>query len=167
MTALSRRQFVQGVGVAGPALPLLSAQTRAELRRHEQRQLLEAYLRTLPHEDAASVGTVSPHLDRTRGPKPQPWAPYERHVDGRLSLFPLHVLVHIHTALALLPWPQHQVLRLCLILDQSQVDVALLLRRSPRWVRWTKARALTALAELLWTHDGHPRVPAEARRRGR
>jgi len=66
-----------------------------------------------------------------------------------------------------LPWSQREVLRLCLMLDQSQIDVALLLRRSPRWVRLTKSQALTALAESLWDEHGHPRLPAPPRGRER
>ena len=141
-----------------------SPQAHAELRRHEQRRMLEAYLRTVPQEDAGSVGTVRPSFEPPSGPRPRPWAHFEPHVDGTLSIFPAHVLRYTTRVLQQLPWAQQQVLYLTCVLDQAQVDVAVLFRRSPRWVRLTKAQALTTLAELLWDERGHPRVPAGLRR---
>jgi len=138
--------------------------SHAELRRHEQRKLLEAYLRTVPTEDAGTIGTVSPSFEARGGPRPQPWAHFEPHVDGTLSIFPAHVLRYTLRVLQQLPWAQQQVLYLTCVLDQAQVDVAVLFRRSPRWVRLTKAQALTTLAEALWDDRGHPRVPAGLRR---
>ena len=60
----------------------------------------------------------------------------------------------------LLPWAQQEVLHLTLTLDLDQATVAVELRRSIRWVRRQKSDGLTALAELLWAPDGHPRMPA-------
>src|SRR4051794_8196182 len=150
---------------AEPAVrpPPVSVATRRELARHEQTRLIEAYLRLSSHEEAAAIGTMQPHLDSVRSAKRTPWASFEAVVDRRLRDVPPHLARALPAALARLPWPDREVLRLLCVEELPQAEVAALFRRSGRWVRLRKSSALTALALRLWDADGRPRVPARPR----
>lgn len=141
--------------LAQPA-PATSPQTEAQLRRHEQYQLVEAYLRIVPLEDAAALGTTRPSLE-PRGPRRTPWAAYEASVDRRLSCFPPALVRLAPTVFARLPWEEREVLRLTLSLDLTQAVCAALFHRSERWVRLRKSEGLRRMVAGIWPAPGPAR----------